>query len=350
MASIEQERENFLKNAILVVDHFKAALVSLIELDIRNKHLSFEQFLNQNQHEIYHLCYNNGRCCRCLPGSSLPQRNRIICPPQIEILFDKATKMPRHRRGPDFCCSLAKNGICTDVLDLTLARCLLVNCCTDVFWYSCLKFQGISFEDFLNQNKHLIYHLWNFNKGCCQCPNHFQLPVNCQKINTQQWNTMFIASAGLPLCRKRSHTGVTNCICSISAISGINQGLLDPILQQNILEYCCSNRISIEVLVKIRNIVYGHAKAARISVPDYTRYNNDIEKAILDIAKVSGKEPEFRTALNDVINRRLDHTLLLQYQTSLLERKTVSLYLKTTISCLRDNLETKDLQEICSIE
>ncbi|CAC5385910.1 unnamed protein product [Mytilus coruscus] len=278
MTSIEQERENFLRNAILVVDHSKAALISLIELDLLNKHLTFEQFLNQYQHDIYHLCYNNGRCCRCLPGTSPPRRNRIIFPSQMEILFDKAAKIPGHRKGPDVCCSFAKKGIGTDVLDLTLARCILVNCCTDVFWYSCLQFQGISFENFLNQNKHLIYHLWQYNQGCCHCPNRFKLPVNCQIVDAHQWNAMFISSSGLPMCRKRSHSGVTNCICFISAISGINQGALDPILQQNLLEYCCSNRKSMEVLVKIRNNVYGHAKASLISSTDYTRYKNDVEK------------------------------------------------------------------------
>lgn len=325
MTSIEQERENFLRNAILIVDHSKAALISLIELDIRNKHFSFEQFLNQSQHEIYHLCYNNGRCCRCVPGTSPPRRNRIIFPSQMEILFDKATKMCGHRRGPDFCCSLAKKGIGTDVLDLTLARCLLVNCCTDVFWYSCLQFQGISFEDFLNHNKHLIYHLWQYNHGCCFCPNRFQLPVNCQLVNTQEWNIMFTGSTGLPMCRKRSYTGGTNCICSISAISGISQGNLDIVLQQTILEYCCSNRKSVETLVKIRNNVYGHTKAARISDSDFTRFKNDIESSVLDIANVCGKEPEFKTILNGVSHRSLDHTLLVQYQNSLLDRTNVSI-------------------------
>ena len=33
----------------------------------------------------------------------------------------------------DFCCCLAKQGVTTNVLDITLARCLLINFCDDVF-------------------------------------------------------------------------------------------------------------------------------------------------------------------------------------------------------------------------
>lgn len=43
-----------------------------------------------------------------------------------------------------------------------------------------------------------------------------------------------------------------------------------------------------EVLVKIRNNVYGHVKAALISGTDYTRYKNDIEKTVLYINFLHG--------------------------------------------------------------
>ncbi|XP_052058800.1 uncharacterized protein LOC127699103 isoform X2 [Mytilus californianus] len=319
MTSIVQERENFLRLAILVIDHSKAALISLIELDILNKHLTFEQFLNQNQHEIYHLCYNNRRCCRCSPGSSLSRIHRIIFPSQMQVLFDTAANMHGHRRGPEYCCSFAKKGIGTDVLDLILARCLLVYCCTDVFWYSCLQFKGTSFEDFLNQNKHMIYHCRQYNQGCCHCQNHCKLQANRQIVNAHQWNAMFISSSGLQMCRKRSHSSATNCICFISAITGITEGNLDIVLQQTILEYCCSTRKSVETLVKIRNNVYGNTNSTRISDSDYTRIKNDIESAILDIAIVCGNEPMSKTALNDVYCRNFDHSQFVQYQNSLSE-------------------------------
>ncbi|VDI02087.1 Hypothetical predicted protein [Mytilus galloprovincialis] len=115
-----KERENFLRNAILVVDHSKAALVSLVELDVQNKGQTFEQFVNTNQHEIYHL-YNSSRCCQCPPGHYPPRSPRILHQTQIELLFDRLSfKLPCHntaRRSDDFCCSMARSGLCTDVLD-----------------------------------------------------------------------------------------------------------------------------------------------------------------------------------------------------------------------------------------
>ncbi|CAG2225570.1 unnamed protein product [Mytilus edulis] len=64
----KKERENFYRNTILIVDFTKCAFVELLELHLTGKHLSFEEFLNQNQHDLYHLCYNKARCCQCIRG------------------------------------------------------------------------------------------------------------------------------------------------------------------------------------------------------------------------------------------------------------------------------------------
>ncbi|CAC5395906.1 unnamed protein product [Mytilus coruscus] len=53
-------KENFLRHAILVVDHSKDALISLVDLDLSNNGFSFEQFIKKNQHEIYHLHNSSG--------------------------------------------------------------------------------------------------------------------------------------------------------------------------------------------------------------------------------------------------------------------------------------------------
>ncbi|XP_063410461.1 uncharacterized protein LOC134693551 [Mytilus trossulus] len=227
-----KERENFLRNAILVVDHSKAALVSLVELDVQNKGQTFEQFVITNQHEIYHL-YNSSRCCRCPTGHFPPRSPRILHQSQMELLFDRSSlKLPCHnsvRRSDDFCCSIARSGLSTDVLDLTLARCLLVNLCSDVFWFSCLQFQSITFEDFLNQNKHELYHLWQYNAPCCQCPPGYTFPTNYSKLDQNDWMKMFNAVL-LPCAnhRKRPNPGNTQSICSVAAAPGIASINLDP--------------------------------------------------------------------------------------------------------------------------
>ncbi|CAG2216547.1 unnamed protein product [Mytilus edulis] len=94
LSTVAKEQDNFLRYAILIVDHSKEALQDLIELNLRNKHLSFEEFLNQNQHEIYHLCYDL-KCCQC--HTSPPRRKRIIYPSQLELLLDIHNKLPSHK-------------------------------------------------------------------------------------------------------------------------------------------------------------------------------------------------------------------------------------------------------------
>ncbi|CAC5406250.1 unnamed protein product [Mytilus coruscus] len=316
--TVKQENwENFLKIAILVDDHLKDILVSLIECDLRVKHLTFEQFLNKNQHNIYHMCYDFGRCCRCLQAVSQKQSSRVLFPMHMEILFDKSNKLPGHRlsHGPTFCCSFAKAGISTDVLDVMLARCLLINFCADLFWYGCLQSQGPSFEDFLTQNKHLLYHLWQNNTKCCQCPSPLQIPVNRQIVNEKQWTDMFTTSLTATPCRQSSPS--TNCICSISVIPGIIQDDLDPVLQHTLLQYCCSTLKSVETLMKIRRNVYGHMEKAQITDLDYDSYKNDIESAVLNLAVICGNEQEVKMALNDLKLRHLDYSLLVKYKDSL---------------------------------
>ncbi|CAG2208798.1 unnamed protein product [Mytilus edulis] len=321
-----KERENFLRNAILVVDHSKAALVSLVELDLQNIGQTFEQFVNTNQHEIYHL-YNSSLCCQCLPGHRPPRSPRILHQSQMELLLDRSSlKLPCHntgRRSDDFCCSMAKSGLCTDVLDLTLARCLLVNFCNDIFWFSCLQFQSITFEDFVNKNKHELYHLWQYNVPCCQCPSGYTFPTNYSVLDQNNWTQMFNAVL-LPCTnhRKRPSSGSMHSICSVAAAPGITLMNLDPSVNRIILKHCCTLRMAVETLVQIRNQDYGHAKDGIMSDNDFNASVVKIERCILDIAKVCNKETQFKQKLREAKDGALDQTLFTQYQNNLMETLT----------------------------
>lgn len=322
----QKEQENFLKNAILIVDHTKTALIALVDLDLQNKSLTFEQFLNKNRHKAYHLCYNRGKCCQCVPSYMLPSV-RIIHPAQLELLYDKLSpklachgSISRRMTFPPVCCSSAQNGISTNVLDISLARCILTNFCHEVFWYSCLKFKGNSLEDFLNSNKHTIYHLLNNNTNCCLCPSGFVFPCDRPQIIQSEWNNMF-SSLLLPCTndRKRPYKGTTS-ICSVSATPGICIHHLDLNLQEVLLQYCCPLRKSVTDLADIRNVRYGHVQEARMSDADYKQVFNEIENNLKAIATVCGNIVEVKQSLQDLQNRTLDKTLCLQYQNSLLEQ------------------------------
>ena len=130
-----KERENFYKNSTLIVDHAKDSLVDVLELHLTLNNLSFEDFINLHQRGIYHLCFNQKKCCQCPQGCVSPH-SRVLHQSQLEILLDKnGVTRPCHVPGnqADFCCCLAKQGVTTNVLDITLARCLLINFCDDVF-------------------------------------------------------------------------------------------------------------------------------------------------------------------------------------------------------------------------
>jgi hypothetical protein len=214
-----KERENFNKSSTLIVDHAKDSLVDVLEIHLIINSLSFEDFINLHQHDIYHLCFYKRRCCQCPQGYVLPN-SRVLHPPQLEILLDKyGVARPCHVPGrrADFCCCLAKPGVTTNVLDITPARCLLINFCDDVF-----------------------------------------------KKN--------------------------------------------------------SLRKNIDTLHQMRNNVYGHAKEGRITDVNYRIYKNEIESAILEIAKVCENETEKNQILVDLEKRSLDETLCIQYHNTLLEQ------------------------------
>jgi hypothetical protein len=314
-----KERENFYKNSTLIVDHAKDSLVDVLKLHLTLKNLSFENFINLHQHDIYHLCFNKRRCCQCPQRYVLPH-NRVLYPSQLEILLDKngvARSCHVPGRRADFCCCLAKPGVTTNVLDITLARCLLINFCDDVFWHICLTLRSITLEDFLNQNQHHLYHLANVNTPCCRCPPGYVFPVEHSLLDLRQWNFLFNVLA-LP-CAIHRYMPSSN-ICCVFASSGIGVIHLSKDLSSTILEQCCSLRKNIDTLLQIRNNVYGHAKVGRITDVNYRIYKNEIESAILEIAKVCGNETEKKQILMDLEKRPLDEILCIQYQNTLLER------------------------------
>lgn len=324
MASSLKELDNFLRNVILTLDHSKGVLQCFLEQHLKNNHQSFEDFLNQNQHDIYHLYYD-AKCCQCGPGP-LQGKKRILFASQMELLFDKNRQLSVHKitRRSDFCCCYAKQGVTTAELDLTLARCLLVNCCTDLFWYCCLDFKGVTLEQFLNSNKHILYHLWKSNTKCCMCQPDFIFPSNAPLIMESELKKMF--SSTLPPCendRKRPASRAIS-ICVFSATPSITVQQIHIDLQNLIIQYCCSTRKSVGKLAELRNLTFGHIKKASMSCTEFNTFMREAEDAILDIATVCGKEDYYRQMLLDLRVKPLDTRMFYQYEKVLLQ--TISNY------------------------
>lgn len=252
----QRQRENFYRQSILTVHHSRKALVSLINLHLSHKQVSFEDFLNHNQHKIYHFYKESQKCCQC---KNQPVGKKLLLQSQLEDLFEiHGRKLAGHlpTSTHEFCCSKAKSGIKTDSLSATLARFLLFNFCVDVFWYSCLTLSNLKFDDFIDKNKHTLFHKLANNITCCQCqqdsvisekPNPlFQFPcpqgsVISEKPNLLfqfQWNILFTFN---PNVTCSGIQGQQYCICKQQAVKGIEQTVRqDKTLERTILECALS--------------------------------------------------------------------------------------------------------------
>lgn len=160
----QRERNNFYKS-ITGIGIATQSVCQVFEKYLTSNGQSLEDFINFHQHDICHLCYNKFKCPHCTPGYQLSYE-KVLCLDQLDDLFDSGLKLPCHISGnlPKFYCCKSRIGIQIKDLDLTLIRCLLVNFCQDLFWTDCLK--GGTFEDFLHNRKHDIFHMWQVNSNC----------------------------------------------------------------------------------------------------------------------------------------------------------------------------------------
>ncbi|CAG2247167.1 unnamed protein product [Mytilus edulis] len=137
----QKQLENFYRTSRLIFEHGKDVLVLLLDDDLSKRNITLIDFINLNQHEIYHLCYHEDPCCRCTRGKlsrNIPSQ-RVLFPCHLDILFDKTSKqISGHNLNSKskLCCSSAKQSLTAACLDFTLLTCLLMNftsTCTGAF-------------------------------------------------------------------------------------------------------------------------------------------------------------------------------------------------------------------------
>lgn len=303
-----KERENYARSSLLIVQYTKDGLADLIELNLKlTGFSSFQNFVNHYQHELYHLCYHQIKCCQCSRNYKLPQE-QLIHPKQLEVLFDKSgQKKAKHNafRIADFCCCLARQNLSTSKLDVTLARCLLFYFCKEVFWYSSLKLQKTTLEEFLNQNKHTLYHLYDTSRRCCQCPPLYKFPTANELIDDSNWTELF-SKGRMPCIRHKKRPIGKRNICSVSATPGILVSHLDPTISKILLEHCCALWKTIEKLILIRGTIFADVDEATINENTYLEYKASLEYGIAVMARVCNKEHEVTEKLKRAEKRKID--------------------------------------------
>jgi hypothetical protein len=252
-----KERQNFFKINVLVLEHSKNALVDMLKYYLRQKNMSFEDFIDVHVADIRYL-----------------GRIRYLYKVDKLIVDDKAI-----------------SGLTVDDLDLTLVRLLLENLCPDLFMDDDCK----TLQDFLKKNQHDIYHLFKFNEQCCQCSQDYKFPVTSQLLREDQYKKMFKFSP----CTNCA--GTSGTVCSVSSCIVTKEYIrLDSIVRCKIFGHFSSIFKAIKKLTELRNYAYAHVEAALIPNERYDVYKHDIEENIMVLARICGKEDETQLALDDV--------------------------------------------------
>ncbi|XP_052062595.1 uncharacterized protein LOC127702437 [Mytilus californianus] len=249
-------------------------------------------------------------------------------------------------------------GITARVLDMTLAKCLLIRFCTDVFWDCCLTQPSLSFEEFLNTNKHDIYHLvFGYNNFCCQCHCGYTFPV--EQLTQSNFTHLFGKTA--QLCSSCVSSSTRSTICAVEATNGISVRNIDDLVADILLPNICPLKKAVSILVKIRNKMYGHVAEAKMTNQDYKIYMLETEKSLIQIAAMCQKETEARQTIEDLRQRPLDETLLIKYQTVLLRdiqaekeisetQREIKEYLETNLGSVQERLASIELLQTTKMQ
>lgn len=254
---------------------------NLLNVHLARKKVSFSQFINNNQHEIYHL-FCSEKCCQCT-STILTKTQKVLYSKEMELLFNKMSKMQCHKPASKkaFCCSPSRIISYVDDLDITLLQCLLTNFCLDLFWSICLSNENKNLETFLDENKHILFHLWKPNKECCKGKDL------SGSINDRQWAIIF----------ETTHCGGTNIdTCQFSVKKGIIEKNLDTGLARVIFGNICPLFISIQKLAQLRNYV-AHKTKGELSDTDFSTIWSNSTECIITIARYLGKELEVKAEI-----------------------------------------------------
>ncbi|KAK3084646.1 hypothetical protein FSP39_016797 [Pinctada imbricata] len=140
-----------------------------------------------------------------------------------------------------------------------------------------VKHGSTSLQDFLDKNKHDIYHILN-RRCCCRI-----IQSGVTPLNRSQWDRLFIKNSSS--CRK-GYTG--DCPCQYDAKPGVTSDVMDITLCCLFIKNICSrhagiNMLHIETIRTIRNHII-HAETAQLDVLTYNGYWNQVKTALLDLA------------------------------------------------------------------
>lgn len=272
--------ENLVRLVVFLLYPVTPVVQNLMEHYLRIVKKTLSELINEYQHEIFHL-YSNNRCCQCVRCNDQPKKSKLVLNrTQMELLFNTDNRRAGHNNG-DLCCCYS-HPIDTKQLDITLLKCLLINYCNDVFWDDNLKIRDSNnFEDFLRNNQHDIYHLWQHQVTCCQCHPDYYRPTS-RHINEAEFLKMFTFH------KKKCNLEDT---CAYQVKSGIQYSEIKSQFRlfSKLSNKVCPLRKTFDKIADIRNSIF-HNNGKMPSDETFEEYWDILKKSVIDIQDVIGSK------------------------------------------------------------
>lgn len=294
---MSKEEENFNLIMQLFLNVATPILALFLDNCLTSRNLNLESFLNTNQHSLYHMCFTNKICCKCSTDRINVSR-RFLAVEQLKLIFDCSTPTPSGHDG--LCCASAKPEISTNDLDASFINSLLLTFFKKDFW-DFLPNQD--FGDFLNSNRHMIFHM-NVETQCCMCTNGNTLSPTTSKLKLRCLQNIYEFN-GLQ-CQTCSSTanGPSILPCTMTAKQNVSTEWLQE-YEVNIIQLFFSPvRIAIATIIDIRNTNICHATSYFMSNCDFLNVKENLERAILVMADTCGT----RRITEDRICKTLSNT------------------------------------------
>ncbi|KAK3093458.1 hypothetical protein FSP39_015937 [Pinctada imbricata] len=172
-----------------------------------------------------------------------------------------------------------------------------------------------SFEVFLNNNKHTLFHL--LFKQCC-CGNKSTVTP----LSKYQWKLLYVQTS-----TRNPHGQRGECPCQYTAISGVTPDVMDVSLCCLVLSniYPGVSMPDIDTIRDVRNKLI-HASNASLDAMLYLATWNKVEAAMLNLAQ--GVSSTFRSdtinAVEDLKNRLMDSSELSELKALVMDEKRIS--------------------------
>lgn len=283
--SSDSKTDNFLKIYLCVVEYGTNSQREMIKYQLKRSNLTFRELLDEKSHELYHLCYQN-KCCQCGPIDTLPNISYIRKDQYLKLFQQDKTRRNGHDQTRHYlrCCNFALTSASIDDLDLAFANTILVHCCQELLWYCCLEAKNKTLQEFLNENKHVIFHMWISDKSCRSCRNGETLKVEGTIAETD-WYLLFKKGIGDddPSCHVANQDITT---------SNFDSKLSYALLQELSPEIEISKQLR-----EFRNIVSHHA-TQQMELEEFEEMWLTIETIILQLASIYGEDKNIRDKLH----------------------------------------------------